>query len=72
MAETNPFERMLENRGDVLPGSLRDSFIYVHDTLESCKTVAESIFGKGNYTASDVLQIYQFVRDRKEQLSVED
>ncbi|MUG99205.1 hypothetical protein F7734_45710 [Scytonema sp. UIC 10036] len=45
---------MLQARSDMLPGHLRDSFIYVHDTLESCKTVAESIFGKGNYTANDV------------------
>jgi hypothetical protein len=44
----NPFERTVLARGDYFPGKLRDSFIYVHDTLETCKTVAESVFGKIN------------------------
>jgi benzoyl-CoA reductase/2-hydroxyglutaryl-CoA dehydratase subunit BcrC/BadD/HgdB len=66
------FERLLEMMGLDTPVGMKDSLIYVHDTLEGAKSIGESVFGE-KVSAETVLGIYdRLVAEQKKKEAIRD
>jgi hypothetical protein len=61
----NPFDRKLEAIRSLAPECVVEASVYVTDTLDLCRTSAESVFGD-EATPELALEIYDRVEERIE------
>lgn len=67
----NPFDKKLEVWKNRIPESLKTDMVFVHDTLDMAKAIAESIFGDSP-PPHVVFDIYRFIVAERNGFDIEE